>query len=81
VGLALSGRALVGGVVHDIARLSRDAQLVLAPLGRLIGESDFGRVTRTLLSAFEGAAFGCALAWGLTRRPALSETPGRRRSA
>jgi DNA-binding winged helix-turn-helix (wHTH) protein len=77
VALALSGRALVGGVVHDIARSSHDAQLVLAPLGHLIGEPDFGRVTRTLLSAFEGTAFGCALAWGLTRRPTLSYLPGR----
>jgi MFS family permease len=68
-GLALSGRLLVGGLVHDIARSSRDAQLVLAPLGHLIGEPGFGPVTRTLLSAFEGGAFGCALAWGLTRRP------------
>jgi DNA-binding winged helix-turn-helix (wHTH) protein len=69
IGLALSGRLLVGGLVHDIARSSRDAQLVLAPLGHLIGEPGFGPVTRTLLSAFEGGAFGCALAWGLTRRP------------
>jgi hypothetical protein len=67
--LALSGRLLVGGLVHDIARSSRDAQLVLAPLGHLIGEPGFGPVTRTLLGAFEGGAFGCALAWGLTRRP------------
>jgi DNA-binding winged helix-turn-helix (wHTH) protein len=70
VALALSGRSLVGGIVHEIARSSRDAPLVLAPLGRLIGEPGFGRATRTLLSAFEGAAFGCSLAWGLTRRPA-----------
>jgi hypothetical protein len=69
IGLALSGRLLVGGIVHDIARSSRDAQLVLAPLGHLIGEPGFGPVTRTLLSAFEGGVFGCALAWGLTRRP------------
>jgi DNA-binding winged helix-turn-helix (wHTH) protein len=67
--LALSGRLLVGGVVHEIARTSPDAGLVLAPLGRLIGETDFGPVTRTLLSAFEGGAFGLATAWGLTSRP------------
>src|SRR5215831_8973415 len=36
--LALEGRLMVGGLVHDIARTSRDAQLVLAPLGHLIGE-------------------------------------------
>jgi DNA-binding winged helix-turn-helix (wHTH) protein len=68
-GLALAGGALVGGVINEIAGSSPDAQLALAPLGRLIGEPDFGRVTRVLLSAFEGGAFGFALAWGLTARP------------
>jgi hypothetical protein len=67
--LALGGGTLVGGVINDIARFSPDAQLTLAPLGRLIGEPDFGRVTRVLLSAFEGGSFGFALAWGLTARP------------
>lgn len=74
VGLALSGRLLVGGIVHEIAGLSRDSALVLAPLGHFIGEPNFGPATRTLLSAFEGAAFGCALTWGLTRRPSLSDS-------
>jgi hypothetical protein len=66
--LALAGRLLVGGLVHEIARTSRDAQLVLAPLGHLIGEPDFGRMTRAILSAFEGGTFGFALTLGLTRR-------------
>jgi DNA-binding winged helix-turn-helix (wHTH) protein len=66
--LAVAGRLLVGGLVHDIARTSRDAQLVLAPLGHLIGEPDFGPMTRVILSAFEGGTFGCALTLGLTRR-------------
>ena len=64
---------LVGGLVHEIARASRDAELVLAPLGHFIGEPGFGPMTRVLLSGFEGAAFGCALTWGLTRRPATPE--------
>jgi DNA-binding winged helix-turn-helix (wHTH) protein len=68
--LALTGRSLVGGIVHEIARSSRGAPLVLAPLGELIGDPGFGRTTRAILSAFEGATFGCSLAWGLTRRPA-----------
>jgi hypothetical protein len=68
-GLASAGDTLVGGVINEIAGSSPDAQLALAPLGRLIGEPDFGRVTRVLLSAFEGGAFGFALAWGLTARP------------
>jgi hypothetical protein len=66
--LALAGRLLVGGLLHDIARTSRDAQFVLAPLGHLIGEPDFGPMTRAILSAFEGGTFGCALTLGLTRR-------------
>jgi DNA-binding winged helix-turn-helix (wHTH) protein len=72
VALAWAGRPLIGGLIHDVARASRDAQLVLAPLGRLIGEPDFGPVSRVLLSAFEGGIFGCSLAWGFTRRPAGS---------
>jgi len=72
--LALSGRLLVGGIVHDIARRSRDAELGLAPLGHFIGEPGFGPITRALLSAFEGGVFGFALTWGLTRRPAPPET-------
>jgi hypothetical protein len=66
--LALNGRLLVGGLVHDVAQSSRDARLVLAPLGHLIGEPDFGLITRAVLSALEGATFGCALTLGLTRR-------------
>jgi DNA-binding winged helix-turn-helix (wHTH) protein len=67
--LALTGRPLVGGLVHEVADRSRAAALGLAPLGHLIGEPGFGPLTRALLSAFEGAAFGCSLAWGFTSRP------------
>ncbi len=67
--LAWLGHPLVGGLVHDIARSSRGGQLVLAPLGALVGEPGFGPLTQTLLGAFEGGGFGAALAWGLTRRP------------
>jgi DNA-binding winged helix-turn-helix (wHTH) protein len=67
--LSLAGRPLIGGVVHEIARSSRDAQLVMEPLGYFIGEPGFGPITRLLLSSFEGGMFGGALAYGLTRRP------------
>jgi hypothetical protein len=67
--LALAGRPLVGGLINEIARSSPDARLVLAPLGQLIGEPDFGPATRVVLSALEGGAFGAAVAWGLTSRP------------
>jgi DNA-binding winged helix-turn-helix (wHTH) protein len=66
--LALAGHLLVGGFIHTIARTSGDAELVLAPLGRLIGEPDFGPMTRAILSALEGGMFGCSLTYGLTRR-------------
>ncbi len=68
-GLALTGRPLVGGRIHQIAQASRNSELGLAPIGRLFGEPDFGPLAQTLLAALEGATFGGALAWGLTRRP------------
>jgi hypothetical protein len=60
---------LVGGLVHEIAQSSQHSTLELAPLGRLLGEPDFGPIARRLLSALEGSAFGFSLALGLTRRP------------
>ena len=67
--LALAGRPLVGGTVHAIAVASAGAQAVLTPLGRLVGEPDFGPISAALLSLGEGAMFGLGLALGLTRRP------------
>jgi DNA-binding winged helix-turn-helix (wHTH) protein len=67
--LALSGRALVGGTVHLIAEASQGSQVVLTPLGRLVGEPDFGPVTAGILGLGEGLLFGAGLAFGLTRRP------------
>jgi hypothetical protein len=69
------GHSLVGGLVHDIARSARSEDLLLAPLGHLLGEPGFGPLSRALLGAFEGGVFGAALAWGLTRRPTRSRTP------
>jgi DNA-binding winged helix-turn-helix (wHTH) protein len=69
VSLSLGGDQLVGGLVHDIARATSSTQLVLAPLGRLLGEPEFGPVTRALLAAVEGGVLGGATTWGLTVRP------------
>jgi DNA-binding winged helix-turn-helix (wHTH) protein len=66
--LALAGRPLVGGTVHLIAQASAGAQAVLTPLGRLVGEPDFGMATAALISMGEGATFGFGLALGLTQR-------------
>ena len=68
--LALAGRPLVGGSLHLIARAAHGSQVTLTPLGRLIGEPDFGRVSQAVIAAGEGALFGFGLALGLTRRPA-----------
>lgn len=67
--LASAGRPLVGGTVHLIAEASTGSQATLTPLGRLLGEPDFGRLTAALIATAEGALFGVGLALGLTRRP------------
>jgi len=67
--LTLTGRPLVGGTIHVIARAAHGGQVSLTPLGRLIGEPDFGPVSQAVLGAGEGALFGFGLALGLTRRP------------
>ena len=63
------GRPLVGGTIHEIAQASRSAEVLLTPLGRLVGEPDFGPVSRMLIGTGEGALFGAGLAFGLTHRP------------
>jgi DNA-binding winged helix-turn-helix (wHTH) protein len=69
LGLSVAGRPLVAGTVHLIAQASQGGEVTLAPLARLIGEPDFGPVTRALIGSGEGAMFGLGLALGLTRRP------------
>jgi DNA-binding winged helix-turn-helix (wHTH) protein len=69
LGLAVAGHVLVGGTVHALAQASAGAQAVLTPLGRLVGEPDFGPATAALISMGEGVTFGLGLALGLTRRP------------
>jgi DNA-binding winged helix-turn-helix (wHTH) protein len=66
---AFAGRPLVGGTVHMIATAARGAQVSLAPFGHLVGEPDFGPISRTIIGTLEGALFGLGLATGLTRRP------------
>jgi hypothetical protein len=67
--LTSAGRALVGGTVHAVAQASTGSQAVLTPIARLIGESDFGQLTRMVIGTGEGLLFGLGLAFGVTRRP------------
>jgi hypothetical protein len=67
--LALAGRRLGGDSLDVMARSFRGSQVGLAPLARLLGETDVGPVTRLALSGYEGLLFGLGLAFGLTRRP------------
>jgi len=69
LGLTLLGLPLVGGTIHAIAQASAGSQATLTPLGRLIGEPDFGPVTAAIIGTGEGALFGFGVALGLTRRP------------
>jgi len=67
--LAISDRPLVGGTIHAIAHASHGSQVELTPFSRLIGEPDFGPLSRALIGTGEGALFGLGLALGLTHRP------------
>jgi len=70
-GLALTfaGRPLVGGTINAIANAADGSRATLAPLGRLIGEPDFGPVSSAIIAFGEGSLFGLGLAYGLMRRP------------
>ena len=67
--LSLAGRPLVGGTIHSIARAADGSKATLEPLGRLIGEPDFGRTSQAIIAFGETAVFGLGLALGLMRRP------------
>ena len=71
--LTLAGRPLVGGTIHAIADAANGSRATLAPLGRLIGEPDFGPISRGIIAFGEGAVFGLGLAYGLMRRPSLTD--------
>jgi hypothetical protein len=67
--LMLTGRPLAGGTIHIIADAADGSRASLAPLGRLIGEPDFGPVSSAIIAFGESAVFGLGLAYGLMRRP------------
>jgi DNA-binding winged helix-turn-helix (wHTH) protein len=67
--LTAAGRPLVGATIHAIAQASEGAQATLTPFARLLGEPEFGPLTRAFIAAAEGTLFGIGLGLGLTRRP------------
>jgi DNA-binding winged helix-turn-helix (wHTH) protein len=67
--LMLAGRPLAGGTIHIIADAADGSRATLAPLGRLIGEPDFGPVSSAISAFGEAAVFGLGLAYGLMHRP------------
>ena len=56
-------------ILDYLARTFPGSEVGLHPLALLLGESEPGARTRSLLAAFEGLVFGAGLALGLTRRP------------
>jgi DNA-binding winged helix-turn-helix (wHTH) protein len=67
--LSISDHPLVGGTIHAIAHASHGSQVDLTAFGQLMGEPDFGPISRALIGTGEGVLFGLGLALGLTRRP------------
>ena len=67
--ITLLGRPLAGGTIHAIADAAEGSRATLAPLGRLIGEADFGPVSRVIAGVGECALFGVGLTFGLLRPP------------
>ena len=67
--LTLTGHPLAGGTIQAIAEAAEGSRVSLAPLGRLIGETDFGPLTSAIIAFGEAATFGVGLAYGLVRRP------------
>jgi len=76
--LTLTGRPLAGGTIHAIASAAHGSRATLAPLGRLIGEPDFGPVSGAILAFGEGAVFGLGLSYGLIRRTRDEHLPDSR---
>jgi DNA-binding winged helix-turn-helix (wHTH) protein len=67
--LTWAGRRLVGSSLDSMASAFAGSHVGLAPLAKLLGEETLRPVTRTIVSAFEGVAFGVGLTFGLTHRP------------
>jgi hypothetical protein len=69
VALASTGSYLGAMSLDFMAHAFPGSQVGLAPLSRLLGEEEPGRLTSAVISAGEGILFGSGLVLGLTRRP------------
>jgi hypothetical protein len=59
--IALLGRPMMGGSLDLLASSFPKSRLRMDQVGRLFGESDFGRVTHAVTGALEGALFSACL--------------------
>lgn len=73
--LVLAGFPLVGGTLHAISEAASGAQTTLAPLGRLLGEQDFGPLTAAIIGTGEGLLFGAGLGTAISRSIDYSPHP------
>jgi DNA-binding winged helix-turn-helix (wHTH) protein len=67
--ITAAGGHLVSASLDGLAAAFEGSDVGLAPLARLLGETDLRPVTRTVVGAFEGLMLGAGLAFGLTHRP------------
>ena len=67
--LASTGSRLGATSLDFLAQVFPGSDVGLGPLARLLGESEPGIVTRTVISGWEGFLFGFGIVLGLTHRP------------
>lgn len=68
ISLALTEHHLGAMSLDFMARSFPGSQVSLDPLARLLGESQTGPLTRSVISGFEGLGFGLGVVSGMTRR-------------
>ena len=66
-GTALAGGQLMGGSLAALAAQFPAARLRLDHIGALFGEAMFGPVSQGTTAGLEGALFGAAMVWALSR--------------
>lgn len=72
-GAALAGGQLMGGSLAALAAQFPEARLRLDHLGALFGEATFGTVSQATTAGLEGALFGAAVVWAISRPEAAMD--------